>query len=88
MRKWLKLEAKYKEVEENNKRSGNANQSWKFHEQIAECIGDSKRVNPAYTFDTDINSSSSSTCNDDSEKSSEVNSDDDDDDGEDCRGNR
>ena len=90
MRKWLKLEAKYKEVEDNNKRTGRANQTWKFHEQIAECIADSQRVNPAYTFDTEMDSSSSSTsCNDDRGKSSEVNSGDDDcDDDSDCRGKR
>lgn len=86
MRKWLKLEAKYKEVEDNNKRTGRANQTWKFHEQIAEYIGDSQRVNPAFTFDTEIDSSSSSTSCDDGGKSSEVNSDDDDDGG--CRGRR
>lgn len=80
MRKWLKLEAKYKEVEDNNTRTGRANQTWKFHEQIAEYIGDSQ------TFDTEIDSSSSSTSCDDGGKSSEVNSDDDDD--GDCRGKR
>lgn len=87
MRKWLKLEAKYKEVEDNNKRTGRANQTWKFHEQIAECIADSQWVNPAYTFDTEMDSSSSSTnCNDDRGKSSEVNSGDDDcDDDSDCK---
>ena len=69
MQKWLKLEAKYKEV-------------------------DSQRVNPAYTFDTEMDSSSPSTsCNDDRGKNSEVNSgdddcDDDDDDDSDCRGKR
>ena len=31
-RKWLKLEAKYKEVKDNSKRTGRANQSWKFHQ--------------------------------------------------------
>ena len=29
MRKWLKLEAKYKEVEDNKKRTGNANRCWR-----------------------------------------------------------
>lgn len=69
------LQAKYKEVED-NKHTGRANQTWKFDEQIAGCIGVSQRINPAYTFDTEIDSSSSSTsasCNDDGGKSSEVN---------------
>ena len=35
MRKWPKLEAKYKEEEDNSKRTGKANgQTWKFHELI------------------------------------------------------
>ena len=90
MRKWLRLEAKYKEVEDNNERTGRANQTWKFLEQTAECIGDSQRVNPAYTFDSEMDSSSSSTsCNGDRGKSSEVKSggdDCDDYDDSDCRG--
>ena len=47
-------------------------------------------MNPAYTFDTEMDSSLSSTsCNDDRGKSSEVNSADDDcDDDSDCRGKR
>ena len=84
------VRSQYKEVEENSKRTGRANQTWKFHEQIAECIADTQSVNPAYTFDTEMDSSSSSTsCNDDRGKSSEVNSGDDDcDDDSDCRGKR
>ena len=34
MRKGPKLEAKYKEEEDNSKRTGRANQTWKFHELI------------------------------------------------------
>ena len=71
-------------MEDKSKRTRRANQTWKLREQIAECIGGSQRVNPAYTFDTEVDCSSSSTsCNGDRGKSSEVNSDD-----SDCRGKR
>ena len=51
MRKWLKLEAKFKEIEDNNNLTGRAKKSWKFYEDLEEAIGDSPKVNPAYTYD-------------------------------------
>ena len=76
MRKWFKLENQFKKIEDNNKQTGRANKSWKFYNQLEQCIGDSPRVHSEYTFDTAIPSTSSST---DSEKGSVVNSDCDDD---------
>ena len=77
MRKWFKLENQFKKIEDNNKQTGRANKSWKFYNQLEQCIGDSPRVHPAYTFDTGIIPSTSSST--DSEKSSVANSDCDDD---------
>jgi len=51
LRKWLKLEAKFKEIEENNNLKGRAKKSWTFYEDSEEAIGDSPKVNPAYTYD-------------------------------------
>lgn len=51
LRKWLKLEAKFKEIEDNNNLTGRAKKSWKFYEDLEEAIGDSPKVNPAYTYD-------------------------------------
>ena len=51
LRKWLKLEAKFKEIEHNNNLTGRAKKSWKFYEDLEEAIGDSPKVNPAYTYD-------------------------------------
>ena len=36
MRKWLKLEAKFKEIEDNNNLTGRAKKSWKFYEDLEE----------------------------------------------------
>jgi len=51
LRKWLKLEAKFKEIEDNNNLMGQAKKSWEFYEDLEEAIGDSPKVNPAYTYD-------------------------------------
>ena len=51
LRKWTKLEQKYKEVEDNNNRTGNGRKDWKFLENMAACLGQSPKVNPAFTFD-------------------------------------
>ena len=52
MRKWLKLEAKFKEIEDNNNLTDRAKKSWKFYEDLEEAIGDSSsKVSPAYTYD-------------------------------------
>ena len=51
IRKWDKLVAKFKQVEDNNKQTGKARQTCKFYDSLQECIGESRKVNPSYTFD-------------------------------------
>ena len=51
IRKWTKLEQKYKEVEDNNKRTGKGRKDWKFLDSMTTCLGQSPKVNPAFTFD-------------------------------------
>ena len=59
IRKWSKLEMKQKEVEDNNKLTGRPRKTWKFHDEMNDCMESSPKINPGYTFDT---SSSGSTC--------------------------
>ena len=40
LRKWKKLESKQKEIEDNNKQTGRAHKTWKFHKEMEQCIGD------------------------------------------------
>ena len=61
IRKWDKLLAKFKQVEDNNKHTGNARQTCKFYDSLQECIGESPIVNPRYTFDVARVASSSSS---------------------------
>ena len=51
LRKWLKLEAKFKEIEDSNNLTDRAKKSWTFYEDFEDAIGDSPKVNPAYTYD-------------------------------------
>lgn len=69
------METQFKEIEDNNKQTGRANKSWKFYNRLEQCIGDSPRVHPAYTFDTAIPFTSSTSNSSDPEKSSVVHSD-------------
>ena len=57
LRKWKKLESKQKEIEDNNKQTGRAHKTWKFHKEMEQCIGDKASVRPVFTFDSD-----STTC--------------------------
>ena len=50
-RKWTKLEQKYKEVEDNNKRTGSGRKEQKFLDNMTTSLGQSAKVDPAFTFD-------------------------------------
>lgn len=59
IRKWSKLETKQKQVEDNNKQTGRERKSWKYHDDMTECMGSSPKINPEFTFDTSTSTSSS-----------------------------
>ena len=46
-----KTRTKYKEVEGNIKRTGNETKDSKFLDSMTACLGQSPKVNPAFTFD-------------------------------------
>lgn len=51
LHKWTKLEQKYKEVEDNNKRAGNGRKDWKFLDKMTPCLGQSPKLNRAFKLD-------------------------------------
>ena len=59
LRKWKKLETKQKEIEDNNRQTGRAHKTWKFHEKMEQCICDKASVRPTFTFDSGSSASSS-----------------------------
>ena len=59
LRKWGKLEQKFKEVEDNNNRTGKGRKEWKFSDEMSACLGESPKVNPAFTFDLSSESEAS-----------------------------
>jgi len=75
IRKWNKLAAKFTQVEDNNKQTGKARQTCNFYDSLQECIGESRKINPSYTFDVVRVASSSSSqsesnaeCDDDGDE--------------------
>ena len=52
--------AKFKQFED-NKKIGKARQTCKFYDSLRECIGESCKVSPCYTFDVACVASSSSS---------------------------
>ena len=69
MRKLAKLEIKLKEIEDNNNQTGRARKSWKFQEDMTECIGVSPKIKPGFTFDTSSSSNSGTNqCDSDGEE--------------------
>lgn len=46
-------------IEDNNKQTGRAHKTWKFHKEMEQCIGDKASVRPVFTFDSGSSTSSS-----------------------------
>lgn len=65
LRKWTKLEAKYKEVEDHNKITGNERKTWKFMKEMGNCLESSPKINPEYTLESCGSQSRTSTPSDD-----------------------
>ena len=54
LRKWGKLVSKQKEIEDHNNKSGNCKKSWKFYEELAQCLARDATVKPAYTMESSL----------------------------------
>ena len=53
MRKWIKLENKFKEIEDHNNQTGNNKKTMKHYDELSECIGSDPRVSPVITLESD-----------------------------------
>ena len=54
MRKWGKITSKQKEIEDHNKKTGNDKKSWKFYEELSECLAKDATVNPVCTMESNV----------------------------------
>ena len=54
MRKWGKITSKQKEIEDHNKKTGNDKKSWKFYEELSECLANDATVNPVCTMESNV----------------------------------
>ena len=73
MRKWTKLENKFKETEDHNNQTGNDKRKIKFYDELSECIGSDPKVTPVLTLESENGTGSGdigSTEHSDSEESS------------------
>lgn len=73
MRKWTKLENKFKETEDHNNKTGNDKRKIKFYDKLSECIGSDPKVTPVITLESDHGTESAdigSTEHSESEESS------------------
>lgn len=68
---------KQTQVEDNNKQTKRARKMWKYHDDIAECMRSSPKINPGFTFGTSScgSSGTSQSNNDDNDFQSQYQSD-------------
>ena len=73
MRKWGKLTSKQKEIEDHNNKSWNEKKSWKFYEELSECLAKDATVTPVCTMESNVqeNDHNSITCNTNSQQQSD-----------------
>lgn len=56
MRKWIKLENRFKEIKDHNNHTGNDKKTIKFYSELSECLGSDPKVSPVITVESSGNS--------------------------------
>lgn len=56
MRKWIKLENRFKEIKDHNNHTGNDKKTIKFYSELSECLGSDPKVSPVITLESSGNS--------------------------------
>ena len=54
MRKWGKITSKQKEIEDHNQKTGNSKKTWKFYDELSECLAKDATVNPVITMESAV----------------------------------
>ncbi|KAL9978263.1 hypothetical protein ACROYT_G015761 [Oculina patagonica] len=54
MRKWGKITLKQKEIEDHNQKTGNSKRTWKFYDELSECLAKDATVHPVITMESAI----------------------------------
>ena len=52
MRKWGKLTIKQKKIEDHNSKSGNDRKTWKFYDELSQCLAKDPSVTPVCTLES------------------------------------
>ena len=54
LRKWENIVSKQKQIEDHNIKSGNSKKSWKFYEELAQCLAKDATVKPVYLMESSL----------------------------------
>ena len=52
LRKWGKLICKQKAIEDHNNQSGNDRKTWRFYDELSQCLAKDATLNPFYMFES------------------------------------
>lgn len=54
LRKWQKLSSKFKEIDDHNNKTGRDNKTWKFYDEMKDCLHGSFTVSPPFTLESSV----------------------------------
>lgn len=54
MRKWGKIASKQKEIEDHNQKTGNSKRTWKFYDELSECLAKDATVTPVIMMESEV----------------------------------
>ena len=54
MRKWSKMVTKQKEIQDHNNKSGNDRKTWKYFEELSQCLSEEASINPVCIMESSL----------------------------------
>ena len=54
MRKWNKMVTRQKEIQDHNNKSGNDRKTWKYYEELSQCLSEEASINPVCTMESSL----------------------------------
>ena len=72
MRKWWKIVSKQKEIEDHNNKTGNDKKSWKFYDELSQCLAKDTSGNPVCTMESSLQQSDSKQEDSNSQQESDL----------------
>ena len=54
MRKWNKMVARQKDVQDQKNKSGNSRKIWKYYDELSQCFSEEASINPVRTMESSL----------------------------------